>query len=73
MSPQKEYLLAEVKDANVSPRAEKNYTKFWNKNQSSNLKDINLIQHKYITNYVKGELRSQIDFKPPEKVNELLP
>ena len=68
ISPQKEYLIADLKETHISPRNDKNYQKFWNKLQTSNERDVNVTKKKFIANYVKGELRTNIDFNPPPKV-----
>jgi hypothetical protein len=59
-----------VRETNVSPRNEKNYAKFWNKSQTSTERDLNIEKKKYIANYVKGELRSNINFNTPPQVKQ---
>lgn len=61
-------MISQVKETNISPRACKSYEKFWNKSQSIDERNINMINKKYVTNYVKGQLKSHINFNPPGKV-----
>jgi hypothetical protein len=68
LSPQRDYMITPVKETNISPRAGKSYDKFWNKSQSIDERNISIINKKYVNNYVKGQLKSHIDFNPPGKV-----
>ena len=62
--------MTQIKEDKVSPRTERNHAKFFNKEHLPNQKESNLRQKKYISNYVKGELRSSIDFNTPGKVRK---
>ena len=69
MTNQKEYLVANYKETAISPRTAKNHAKFFKKEHIYNDRDSNIQKKKYIANYVKGELRTNIDFNTPDKVS----